>query len=1289
MADRDFASFGAPAAGVRTGDDLILVDDVNATTEDSGYNLTLDQVRSFVLSGSEALTAEQEEFLSKYADDILIPVVEADPDPLPPTGAPWFILGTGRFRHAVETPGDPSTTTTGTVVFAATSGGGLLFDSAAGLGSEGGLAEEITRLGWDSDDDESFEIRVTNAIDRAGPGLTDATIGSVSVRQLQQLDRTSQGYFELSGQRVARGDIVAGKPYVVTLTGQRAAFRAETLMAENLDLDGTDGADGWTPVFTEENDGERRLLRIDDWAGGAGAKPATGYFGMTGLVADKADATDYRGPAGPTGTAIADIATLHAGRTSTNKLLLAASVPDMEDVSVWRLGGTPGAVRQVQLLNSLAITPGTDAYSAWTDIMSLTVAADEAGASAVEVETTIVVGSPTQNTAGRWVRVRLVRVRNSVQTVYSYPLITRQLPFLSPGQTDATDFSNFTFIDHMRLAAQDVLQSGDEIKLQAQALTTIAQNLNPRITFQFDGAHDASPRNFMKLLSLSKPDVATKLVDAVSTSLPAGAAFVSTTADVPETDSLLIGVGDRLSPPILGSALREKAAATVGAAASAANSFEWGGVDGGSPGDGTLRVVALAAQVDYAVPPNGVFGAWSDLQSVTIAAEEEGQLHVNAIVKGVVQEASTNGAARVGTEIQLVRTRNSADTVLVEGSVYGPRNLNPGTATSAAYSAFSRNVFAEVEKDVNAEEGDVFKVQVRHLRQEPANSDARTVRYAVADNEIDISRPPSSSAGSGGSGGATAFATEAEAEAGTEPGKAISPRTLAEVLEHVRAVAADITNGVVGKLVDAAILKGVQDTLTGLIDAKLGPSAVLDVALTAFTDSELSDDVKQAFRTRIGAESEDGEYGPTATSSQRYGAIPGGLGLGPTIPDGSTHIRFTITAESEQAINYTTREITVASLLGLPNRNVNSNAISNSSGVIETNFVQRATDTPGADRQRGYIAHNGRRLLYASDQSIGASITVQFKESRVEPFALRGNPDKVPTSKLEDDVAKLDSGGHVPLAEMNPRVAVVDATTGQLPVAIVPSGAQPPAGSFFLTTDERNKLIGIADGAEVNKHSDWDNNDPEDTASILNKPEVPPVASAMPEALPSSTNRVVVQETAGRRDLGLNFSSRPGGDFDYGDIYGSVADRQGATAAHITANIGGIRYSGTAFQLDCYVLDVSQDGGDWDRVWIDGYEVAVAHEFGLATVPWSTSTTRWRHFRTAVIPQANRPDFGDPVAINFRDTSADAGQQYFVGNPYVRTATTEPLDERFTVITQDAYTALAPKVVGRIYLVTP
>ncbi len=517
-------------------------------------------------------------------------------------------------------------------------------------------------------------------------------------------------------------------------------------------------------------------------------------------------------------------------------------------------------------------------------------------------------------------------------------------------------------------------------------------------------------------------------------------------------------------------------------------------------------------------------------------------------------------------------------------------------------------------------------------------------------------------AGSGGSGGATTFATETEAEAGTEAAKAISPLTLAEVLEHVRAVIADVTNGVVGKLVDAAVLKG-------LLDAIPKTANIEDVALKSILDADLSDDVKQAFRERIGAESEDGEYGPYATSSQRYGSVPGGLGLGPTIPDGATHLEFTITAESEQLINYTTRELLVEQFLALPSRNRGDNAISNSSGVIETAFDERDTQTPGADAQRGYIAHNGRTILYASDQSIGAAIRVRFKASRVETYALVGTTTRMPHSRLPEDVVVLEQG------HINPNL-----------IQFPPSSA-PPAGEGYYPDADRQKLVGIERGAEVNVKSDWNaTTGPEE---ILNKPDVPPAASALPVALSTSVNRLQVQETAGRRDLGLNFAARPGGDFDYGDIYGSIADRQGATAGHITSNIGGIRYSGTAFQLDCYVLDVSEGGGVWDRVWINGYEVAVAHEFGLTTVPWSTSTTRWRHFRTAVIPQANRPDFGDPVAVNFRDTRADAGQQYFVGNPYVREATTEPLDQRFVVITQDDYTALAPKVVDTLYLVTP
>ena len=65
--------------------------------------------------------------------------------------------------------------------------------------------------------------------------------------------------------------------------------------------DGTDGTDGWTPLFRGASDGARRGLEVYDWAGGGGAKPATGYVGATGLVAAKADMLDLRGPAGQGG----------------------------------------------------------------------------------------------------------------------------------------------------------------------------------------------------------------------------------------------------------------------------------------------------------------------------------------------------------------------------------------------------------------------------------------------------------------------------------------------------------------------------------------------------------------------------------------------------------------------------------------------------------------------------------------------------------------------------------------------------------------------------------------------------------------------------------------------------------------------------------------------------------------------------------------------------------------------------------------------------------------------------
>lgn len=51
------------------------------------------------------------------------------------------------------------------------------------------------------------------------------------------------------------------------------------------DLTGPTGSNGWTPMFAGEADGTRTLLKVVDWSGGKGAKPALGYVGGTGATA--------------------------------------------------------------------------------------------------------------------------------------------------------------------------------------------------------------------------------------------------------------------------------------------------------------------------------------------------------------------------------------------------------------------------------------------------------------------------------------------------------------------------------------------------------------------------------------------------------------------------------------------------------------------------------------------------------------------------------------------------------------------------------------------------------------------------------------------------------------------------------------------------------------------------------------------------------------------------------------------------------------------------------------------
>ena len=95
---------------------------------------------------------------------------------------------------------------------------------------------------------------------------------------------------------------------------------------------GAAGTNGWSPVLSVEADGERRVLRLVDWVGGTGAKPAIGsYLSSTGFVATAAQATDIRGPQGAPGInalPINSFANVSIGTTPVATVLSADNATD-------------------------------------------------------------------------------------------------------------------------------------------------------------------------------------------------------------------------------------------------------------------------------------------------------------------------------------------------------------------------------------------------------------------------------------------------------------------------------------------------------------------------------------------------------------------------------------------------------------------------------------------------------------------------------------------------------------------------------------------------------------------------------------------------------------------------------------------------------------------------------------------------------------------------------------------------------------------------------------------------
>lgn len=58
-----------------------------------------------------------------------------------------------------------------------------------------------------------------------------------------------------------------------------------------------DAAPGWTPVLVAEADGARTVVKVADWIGGTGSKPATGYIppvGSTSLEPTPSGGFDFK-----------------------------------------------------------------------------------------------------------------------------------------------------------------------------------------------------------------------------------------------------------------------------------------------------------------------------------------------------------------------------------------------------------------------------------------------------------------------------------------------------------------------------------------------------------------------------------------------------------------------------------------------------------------------------------------------------------------------------------------------------------------------------------------------------------------------------------------------------------------------------------------------------------------------------------------------------------------------------------------------------------------------------------
>ena len=173
----------------------------------------------------------------------------------------------------------------------------------------------------------------------------------------------------------------------------------------------------------------------------------------------------------------------------------------------------------------------------------------------------------------------------------------------------------------------------------------------------------------------------------------------------------------------------------------------------GGGGGGAVVQASIGTAVTSAAPSaQGAWGAWTNL--VTLPALAAGQAG-RALVAAQIRHESglgTSGGDRLIIEARLVRRRGAVDTVLRGGPEYGPRQMNPGGATSRQFAVESSVAVGGMASEDDVQAGDVIRLDSRVVLQR-TSGDAVTLAAPPLVNSLSVTAfAGGAAAGAGGQG---------------------------------------------------------------------------------------------------------------------------------------------------------------------------------------------------------------------------------------------------------------------------------------------------------------------------------------------------------------------------------------------------------------------------------------------------------------------------------------------------------------------------------------------------------